>query len=464
MNYKPIIYILIFSLFSSCKKEWLDEKPSKSLVVPESIANFQALLDNEGKMNGFGGGSMPVMGELTTDDYEMLDNTYTTTVSAIERNCYTFKQDIYEGSSGISDWNSPYEQVFYSNVALEGLEKIKPTTGEVANYNNVKGSAYFFRAHAFFSLAQYFAKQYHTATANSDLGIILKLKSEIGFVPRSSVSESYQQIIRDLLEAEKLLPNVPLVVTRPSRAAVFALLSRVYLVMGDYDNALKNANDCLAIKNKITDFNNLNAAATIPFTPFNEEVIFSSNLNSFLILIMNLNYCLINPNLYNQYDANDLRKGVYFRQTGTRYAFKGSFNATYSGNFAGLATDEVLLTRAECLARTGNISGAMKDLNDLMIKRYKINPLTNISTYVNQIASDEKDALKKIFTERRKELLFRGIRWLDLRRLNSDSRFAVTLSRTVNGKTYTLGPNDPRYIFSIPDDEIRLNPNPQNIR
>lgn len=464
MNYKSIIYILIFSLFSSCTKEWLDEKPSKSLVVPESIANFQALLDNEVKMNGFSSGAVPAMGELSTDDYEMLDNIYTTTVPAVERNCYTFKQDIFEGTATSGDWSSPYEQVFYSNVALEGLEKINPSNGELSSYNNVKGSAYFFRAHAFFQLAQSFCKPYNTSTASSDLGIILKIKSEIGTSPRSTIEETYRQIISDLLEAEKLLPNVPVIPTRPSRSAVFALMSRIYLIMGNYDNALKYANDCLAIKNKITDFNNLNAAATIPFTPFNEEVIFSSNLNTFLVLIMSLNYCLINPNLYNQYDANDLRKGVYFRQTGTRYAFKGSFNATYSGNFAGLATDEVLLTRAECLARTGNISGAMKDLNDLMIKRYKINPLTNTSTYVNQTASNETDALKKIYTERRKELLFRGIRWLDLRRLNTDARFAVTLSRTVNGQVYTLPPNDPRYVFPIPDREIQLNSIQQNIR
>jgi len=66
--------------------------------------------------------------------------------------------------------------------------------------------------------------------------------------------------------------------------------------------------------------------------------------------------------------------------------------------------------------------------------------------------------------ERRKELLFRGLRWTDLRRLNLDPRFAVTLARNVSGQIYSLPPEDPRYAWPIPDDEIQASGIPQNPR
>jgi len=60
--------------------------------------------------------------------------------------------------------------------------------------------------------------------------------------------------------------------------------------------------------------------------------------------------------------------------------------------------------------------------------------------------------------------MMRGQRWTDLKRLNKDSRFAVTLSRTVQGTTYTLPPNDPRYALLIPSEVILNSSMPQNAR
>jgi len=70
--------------------------------------------------------------------------------------------------------------------------------------------------------------------------------------------------------------------------------------------------------------------------------------------------------------------------------------------------------------------------------------------------------LNKILTERRKELLMRGLRWTDLRRLNKETAFATTLSRIVNGTTYTLPPNDPGYVFRIPLSVINFTGIEQN--
>mgnify|MGYP003655850958 FL=1 len=72
--------------------------------------------------------------------------------------------------------------------------------------------------------------------------------------------------------------------------------------------------------------------------------------------------------------------------------------------------------------------------------------------------------MSKILMERRKELLFRGIRWVDLKRLNQEAESAETLERKYNELNPILAPEDTRYTFLIPPAEINLNPMPQNNR
>ncbi len=102
---------------------------------------------------------------------------------------------------------------------------------------------------------------------------------------------------------------------------------------------------------------------------------------------------------------------------------------------------------------------ALADINTLLQKRY------TPASFKPWSSADRDAIIDKIILERRKELPYTGnIRWEDLRRLNLEARFAVTLTRQSQGKTYTLTPNDPRYVLPIPDDEIRLSGIAQNPR
>jgi hypothetical protein len=99
----------------------------------------------------------------------------------------------------------------------------------------------------------------------------------------------------------------------------------------------------------------------------------------------------------------------------------------------------------------------MTDLNTLLRKRWKS------GTFADRTASSDADALNLILIERRKELVFRGLRWSDLRRLNLDGA-NITLTRKISGINYTLSPNDSRWVFLIPAQEINQSGIPQNPR
>src|SRR5690606_23415263 len=97
-------------------------------------------------------------------------------------------------------------------------------------------------------------------------------------------------------------------------------------------------------------------------------------------------------------------------------------------------------------------------LTKLLSNRYTLNAFS-----IPPI-NEKVELIKFIINERKKELLFRGIRWSDLRRFNKEKEFEMTLYRTVGGQNYELHPNDKRYVLPIPDDVVVLTGMTQNAR
>src|SRR5690606_36448430 len=108
-----------------------------------------------------------------------------------------------------------------------------------------------------------------------------------------------------------------------------------------------------------------------------------------------------------------------------------------------IATDEVMLIKAECLAERGEVEQGLIVLNRLLETRFKE------GSYIPYIANNQTEALDIIKSERRKELLFRGLRWTDIRRYNLEGD-NIRLQRNVDGKEYVLEPNNARYTYPIP--------------
>jgi hypothetical protein len=446
---------LLFSILflSGCNKDWLDAKPNKSLIVPLTIPDYQALLDNSSLMNQ----NAPGLNVISDDNMNMTDASYLALSGQGQKNAYIWgSTENFYGSDGNSDWALPYARILNDNITLDGIKTIKPEQGTIISYNNVKGSALFYRCLDFFNLAQEFCKTYALSTASTDLGLPLRTSSDINLsVSRSSVQQTYDQIINDLLTAASLLPNSPLYPTRPSRPAVFGLLARTYLAQENYAKAALYADSCLQIQSSLLDFNTLTKTSTNPIPRFNKEVIFQYTLVS--EGAFRTNVLIVDPGLYQSFAANDLRTAIYFTTVPGGVSFKGSYNGTLLF-FGGLATDEMYLIRAECYARAGNTLAAMGDLNTLLQARWKT------GTYVNMVAATPDIALAMVLNERRKELCFRGLRWTDLQRLNKDPGFQIVISRTVSGQAYTLPPNSLKYVFPLDGIEIQLGGLLQNPR
>lgn len=448
--------ILLSTMMLACKKEFLSKKPSSILSVPSTIDELRLLLINPVDIR-----KSPALGELSSDDYYMTKAEWSGQFTPYFANAYAWKEDIYEGASSATDWNAPYTQVLYANVVLDRLKAVERNSGNAEAYDELKGTALFMRAWSFFDLAQVFAPPYDDKTASNKLGIPLRQTADIGVeTTRASVRQTYDRILDDLREAGRLIKTKKSAVNgyMPSKLAVFALLSRVHLNMREYPMAGLYADSALAISNNLINYNTLSTSAAVPLAADHAESIYQNALvtaNPLVYVATSQGYS-IDTLLYASYEANDLRKSIYFSLNG-KYINK---KRGYSGGLNisnGLATDELYLIRAECYARSGQDSRAITDLNMLLTNRWRV------GTFIPLSGLSGKLLLDRVILERRKELVFRGQRWNDLRRLNMEG-YNIVLKRNLDGQVFSLMPNNARYTFPIPPNVITLTGIEQNLR
>lgn len=442
--------VLITLLFGACDK-FLAEKPDKSLAIPSTLKDLQALLDNESALIWDSN-----TGEISSGDFYLVGSDWTSLSSEGNRRAYIWEKDfLFETNS--ADWRTFSSAIYYCNTVLEGLMEIDRSIENARQYDNIKGQALFFRAKNTLAASAIWTLAYDEATASTDLGLPIRQSTDFNEKSfRSSLQDTYDLILSDLKKAIPLLPEVPISYIRPSRPAAYACIARVYLSMRKYQEAGLYADSCLQKFNQLIDYNTLATSSAIyPFDRLNKEVISEAGMSPGQIL--NLTRARIVDELYQQYDDDDLRKILFFTVNADgSHGFKGRYSGGAS-LFSGLATDEIFLIKAECLARNKDKDGAISLLNSLLMKRWKV------GKFKPKTAQNDNEALEIILEERRKELLFRGLRWSDLKRLNKEGR-NVVVKRMLDNKEYTLYPNDLRYALPIPEDVIEMSGMQQNPR
>lgn len=431
-----IMCVMIIWSASACQK-FLDLKPDKSITTIQSIKDLQAILDEPITVS-----SLPT---AAADEYYLTEDFFNASPQEI-RNIYAWVEPLSDG------WNNAYTNVYYANVILQELDKVDASANDK---DFIRGQALFRRAFSFFQVAQLFCKPY-SETAAFDPGIALRLLPDIeSKTTRATVKQTYDQIVADLTEAAGLLPENEVASNRADKINAYGLLARVYLSMREYPKAKEFSALYLDRLDELIDYNTLDTMLDPPFDKFHVENSFFARADGAIPDYS----AIIDSGLLALYAEGDLRKPLFFAKNddGT-IRFKGSYGGMVGYiPYAGIATDEIYLIRAECNARLGNVNEALADVNTLLVKRWKE------GDFVPRAAANKEEALQLVLNERRKELVFRGTRWSDIRRLNLEGA-GITFVRKVGTTTFTLPPNDKKWVWLIPREVIAIAGIAQNER
>ncbi|MVT11869.1 RagB/SusD family nutrient uptake outer membrane protein [Chitinophaga tropicalis] len=354
-------------------------------------------------------------------------------------------------------WSSIYSnQIFTINSVIEGLNSSISLTPAVKK--QLLGEVKFLRAFCFFYLTNLYG----------DIPLVLTsdytLNSKIG---RSIQTEVYKQIVSDLKEAEILLNENYLNSTllsasdervAPNKYAATSLLARVYLFIGEWQQAESHASqvisnqalydtvplqDVFLINNRESIWQLQSVSNTVTNT--SDALLFilpSTGPNSFP------NTVYLSDSLAYSFEAGDNRRAnwidsVIVDNITYFYPTKYKSNILQSPpqeRTSILRLSEQYLIRSEARIRLGDITGGLSDLNIIRV-RAGLSPILNASN---------ETALSLVLRERRLELFLEwGHRWFDLKRtLNADN---------VLSKTKAPNWQSTDQLYPIPASELNRN-------
>jgi tetratricopeptide (TPR) repeat protein len=446
-KFKIIGSLLILLAFSTACNKGLDKKPFASIDESQALqtsSDVEAALigaySRLGDDNVYGG-DMFVYSELLGDNDEISWSGTYQGMTQIFNKAIPVDNDFVEAT-----WMASYVTINISNNVLGAIDKVSDD-----KRNKVEGEAKFIRGSVYFDLVRLYAKAWNDGTPASNDGVPLVLTptrgiSEDNKVSRSKVSEVYAQVIKDLTEAESLLPSSNSFFANKSAAA--AMLARVYLTQGDYANAAAAANRVIE-----SGSNSLlsSYADVFPYNPNNvsevvgntEEDVFAMQVNTtqgvndFTTFFSQAGRgdIEINESHFDDYEAGDERINGAFYQDGSSI-YCGKFDMTY-GAVHIIRLAEMYLIRGEANFRAGGAPvGGVTAADDINTIRDRAG--------LDPIAAGEL-TLEDFYLERKHELSFEGHKLHDAKRFE----------KSILGIPW----DSPTLVFPIPDRERKVNSN-----
>ena len=461
---KLIIFLFAALSLASCES-FVDIVP-KGQTIPTTVDNFGDMMNN-GTV-AMGGDSYAFTDicycvnflEFLSDDFTAPENPASVYYNVFRNNSFLYNtivwnNEIYSAAEEDANWNGLYKSNYIANFVLDNIDEAEP--GASYTRETVKARALFHRAFNYFELANLYGKQYNAATASSDLAVPLVLESNINNqYPRATVAEVYAQILKDLDLAIELFDNTnPEFNNLPGKAAAYALRARTYLWMQEYDKAYADATASLNLRGTLINYNNL--FQYMPGIPAYGIGGYDTNrtTNPEILYLRYKTESLLGPYsdklLAITDQQNDLRWTTFMGAL-EMSGIMETVNWTRIIN-GGINIAEVWLIKAEAALRksTSDVNGALEALNFLRQNRYAA------ATYQPVTTTDKDELLTEILNERRRELVYTDLSFLDKKRQNADPKTAKPMTRTVYGQSYMMPVGDPRWELLIPYNVMDFN-------
>ncbi|MCX2738895.1 RagB/SusD family nutrient uptake outer membrane protein [Pontibacter anaerobius] len=443
---------------SSC--EVLDQEPQAEVSEDIAISNKKgaqaalAGLYDQLQSGNYYGSNLLIMGDISSDvaqsigtwDFYREMDTYLIDKSNLETGNF---------------WTRAYRAINVANNIIEQVPPLADITEE--EKNKIIGQAYLVRGLAYFDLTKVFGG---VPGVVGTLGVPIITKpsrkvDESFFPSRASLEESYGQVESDLLTALEMLPEAHqtdlLTRSQAVKGTARALLSRLYLYLGKPEQAITYADAIIADPK----YSLVASFANIFSSKFTTEAIFELNFNSADQSGINNWYypsslggrgdIMAHTSFYEEAtaDPNDVRGKMfgYYQSKDVHYPTKYGKTSAID-NIQIIRLGEVYLNRAEARAKTGDVDGALADLNTIR-QRAGIAPIEGLT--------DAQEALRAIWHERKLELAFEGHSFFDLVRTGQALNELTGIPRT-NGPDVNLA--DPaRQVFPIPAFDMDANKN-----
>jgi tetratricopeptide (TPR) repeat protein len=493
-------------LFTGCRK-FLKEA-SQDELTPTTTTSINELLAKEGypyvatAASASDGYSLCNYLNLMDDDMHLQNIPSSATLTSYVKPFYKWSDNVYEeaapgAANGAKDpYQSLYNRIRGCNVVMDMLPEV---SGPEADKEQIRGEALALRAYYYLMLVNLYSWPYNDSVhdKNTSLGVPIISKGNISdvAVARSTVKQVYDLITADIENAVLLLKKKKSISTvfRINYRTAWLLASRIYLYMEQWNKAIEYTNKLIGEYPLLADLN----ARALPVAqggtgtknasflePSNVEILFMcSGLRSGDLELINTGTslsCIASTDLTSQFEANDMRFGVYNSTNPPPNFFLTLQNGYYTNSKVYYSNGqssrsfrmaEAYVNRAESYIRTAIQNGdasllqkALDDLNALRIKRFK-SGASNAIVSLASLNNDPQQVLRFCLTERRREFSFEEMRWFDLRRygmpsivhtFNPNEPYVINTALPV--ETYTLPEGSERYVMKIPQIAFDANP------
>ncbi len=239
--------VIIFSGVVSCEG-FLEKFPRSAMADEEAMENIEGI---EGTLYGLY--SRFIYSHLSTRNLAGCLLTDNMKIAVSNSGRFITYPDNQENTSSFVSWSARYNDINRTNMMMHYLDEVEADEDRI---NRAKGQAYAFRGYLYFELLNIYARPYmhqEPLVQGQPLGVIIKTEpffgiDESSFEPRGTIEEGYQLVLDDLeLAADYLsLAGAEKFPYRFSELSVNALLARVHLYMGNWQQAINYAEDVIA--------------------------------------------------------------------------------------------------------------------------------------------------------------------------------------------------------------------------